>query len=207
MTVFSRLQFAVLGVSVMLGGPVSAVAEGAADGIVREDRVVSYGFETSALGKAGKALDRAAPIATTGKPKVGDVESNWDLRLKPVATAGDCAVGEVTITVTNTILTPEWTNIAQQTDDAQREWARYLGALKIHQDGHIAITMEMVSEIRSALLALPPEATCSALQVRLGAAAAAVEDAYKDAHVDYDKATRSGKKQGAVLRKQFNRPG
>ncbi|MEM0986693.1 MAG: DUF922 domain-containing protein [Pseudomonadota bacterium] len=178
-----------------------------ARGIVLEETHVSYAFEASVLGRAGKAMLKAAPLGANGNPNAGQVDSEWSLRLKPSATETQCGVQDVTITVSTTITTPDWSDVEDLEPDAQKEWDRYLTALRTYQDGHIAITVEMAKDIRSALLALPAQPTCSDLQAEMAQTAARIEADYADTNAAYDKRTNYGKKLGAVLRKQFTRRG
>lgn len=201
-----HLVRALAALPVLFFAPQAALAQDAApEGVVLREEIKRYGFEASRLGNAGRELMKATPVLIDGEPQAGNVRGAWSLRLSPDATADSCRVEDVEITLTSTLTLPDWTNIDRLDDDAQAEWERYIAALRIYMDGHVELNVAMVSEIRETLLAMPAEATCSALQDNAGQAVAAIEADYDDRRAGYDRETRNGKTLGAVLRKQYGR--
>jgi len=202
-----HLLRALAALPVLFSTPQAALAEDAApEGVVLIEEVERYGFEASRLGNAGRELMKATAVLIDGEPQAGNVHGAWSLRLRPDATADSCRVGDVEITLTSTLTLPDWTNVDRLDDDAQAEWERYIAALRTFMDGHVELNVAMVSAIRETVLAMPAEATCSALQASAGQAAAAVEADFDARRADYDRETRNGKALGAVLRKQYGRP-
>jgi len=82
-------------------------------------------------------------------------------------------------------------------------WDAFQEGLREHANGHIDIGLETVAEMRKSLLEVPPATTCEALKAQMQIYVDGAKAKFDLAHADYDKETKHGKRQGAVLRKQI----
>ena len=97
--------------------------------------------------------------------------ATWEPNLQ-YAFDNDGKVTSATITVTLTIEMPEWSGYANANNDQRAEWDRWYAALLAHEEGHIQLARDYLTEADSALVGLTEneaqtrfQQICSDLQV------------------------------------------
>lgn len=76
---------------------------------------------------------------------------------------------------------------------------QYLAALRVHEEGHLAIGLEAAQAIDRAIAAMPEMPSCALLQGQANATAQRLLEAAKQKERDYDLRTGHGRSQGAWL--------
>ncbi len=102
----------------------------------------------------------------------------------------------VTAVVTRTL--PRWSPVRSAEPSLAVEWARYLEALTLHEQGHLLIAAEAGRAVHEALLALAPCETREALDALAGETARAITARHRDEERAYDALTDHGATQGCV---------
>ena len=154
-------------------------------------------------GKSARELQAALHASGLTELSHGDAaaETNEQLSARYVCHkyADGFAVDKAAVHLEIKTTLPTWEERAAASPDLAGRWDRLLGALTKHEAGHRTIALEHAEALRTALKTLAPAASCDAA---LDAANALLQKAageLDDAQHDYDKQTRHGITQGAVL--------
>ncbi len=144
-----------------------------------------------------QTLAAASPFHENGHPFLGHTSRDirWHLHWRDSG-GGMCRVNDVSVTLHTTIVLPQ---LAGVDSDRQTEYARFLIALRIHENGHYRIEQEMANEIDRSLASLP-ETSCASIEGAANARASEIVRDYNGREVQYDAETDHGRSQGAFLR-------
>ena len=77
------------------------------------------------------------------------------------------------------------------------QWARYIAALELHEQGHRRHGVDAANEVDRAIAAMPPAGSCDALGKNANALGMSILRKYNQLDLDYDRDTGHGATQGA----------
>lgn len=184
-----RLQLALLLACAL---PLAAAAE------VRDNIDYSY-YEVQVFTgpSLGTQVRAASPIREGSQVSFGDTHWNvrWDLRWNNDA-SGQCRLTGVVVTLRTRMLLPQLRGASAQ---QAAVFERFMAALRLHENGHYAHGQRAAQEIEQNLLALPPAASCAALEAQANDSGRRSLARYADLDVQYDRETNHGRTQGAYL--------
>lgn len=169
---------------------------------VSEDFAIRHYDVTPQQGRSlSDAVSASSPITATGpsgRRFHGYTEwfIKWRWRHRFEAD-GRCRITSVNVALTGSILLPR---LQGGTSAQNAAFDRYLTALREHEDGHRRIAEEAARDIERTLLSLPEYSDCTQLNAAANARARARLDAHLERERAYDRDTRHGRTQGAVLR-------
>ena len=133
----------------------------------------------------------------TGEQEAGRV--NWGLTRASETQVGETRVKNIVWKLDPfTVVLPDWQNYSEASEAAKSEWDRFMGRLRIHEDGHVKIC-------QSGLRKIPPKwkqakgADIYDLQEKVDQLQAKIHDGIDKRHKDYDSNTDHGATQGATL--------
>jgi predicted secreted Zn-dependent protease len=113
--------------------------------------------------------DHASLVAAlnTRGPESG--QSSWKLtyRYLPRRAKGACAVASVTTKLELVMTLPSWSPPPGTPQELIGRWEKYVNALVVHQNARLDRARELERALKPALLAVPPAATCAALDAAL----------------------------------------
>ena len=107
-----------------------------------------------------------------------------------------CGLTAVTVTTTVTRTLPRWSPIPSAAPGLPAEWARYLGALTLHEQGHLVIAAEAARAVHAALIGLPVCATRADLDALAQRTVRAITARHREDERTYDALTDHGATQG-----------
>jgi predicted secreted Zn-dependent protease len=171
----------------------------AATADVREDFPVRYyAVEVTRGQKVHEAVTAASPIKKSGRTFHGytEWEIRWTWRHRSQAD-GRCGITSTDVSLTGSILLPR---LAGGTQAQAAAFERYLVQLREHEDGHQRIARAAADDIERVLKTLLPAPSCRELASEANAKARAKLDEHLEREREYDRETRHGYTQGAVLR-------
>lgn len=180
----------------------SACAQGqTVTGDIDHERTVKrYDFKASTLKTARKnALDTSTAREGT-RVFMGYTWSNWNWDIKWRETGGECWLTDVSFNVDTTMTLPNWVNVDRASVKARQEWQRFMTALEGHEEGHVDININGVTDMKNAMMALEKAETCRALLANAREVAGDHGKHIGKAHRTYDGTTIHGATQGARLR-------
>lgn len=140
-------------------------------------------------------LTTAGPAAT-GSEAWGQHRWNiqWTFRTRDAG--GYCQVVRAEVVLQTVTILPEWVDRDRASTSLAGEWARFIGALRAHENGHRDISYRAAGDIHRELLRTRSP-TCSTLSLHANQAAHAVVRKANERDRAYDEASRHGAMQGA----------
>jgi len=161
-------------------------------------RTVLYRVTGDAIPDVRDTMKRIGPIDDGGH-QFAFTWINFAWRY-PFARGDDgCRTGPVSIEIEIVTTLPEWTAPKGASEASVREWRRWLDATRSHEDGHRAIGLDTARTLAERLGAVGALPTCEDVDHAASAAGAEAIDAMRARHREYDRTTRHGATQGAVL--------
>lgn len=131
----------------------------------------------------------------------------------PVEAKAQLAEGKGNVTSTPTITLPKLASDKGLSEDAKKEWKRFVGATRLHEDGHADSLYRVVVQIAGDIAGMSATATgadekaakkaaTKALYAKINAAygGTSLSDMVKADIKAYDAKTSHGESQGAVLK-------
>jgi predicted secreted Zn-dependent protease len=110
-----------------------------------------------------------------------------------------CQVQTASVTLDLTYTYPHWTPAPATSNTLVSAWEGYLSHVELHEHGHRDIAQATATDLLQALEALPAQTTCDDLANAARATADAILTRHAQAQIAYDRDTRHGATQGAVL--------
>jgi len=173
------------------------------EGITLNSTIDYYDVSAPSFAKLGKRLKSAAPVRDDGKVTVSDTTSSWKVGIETITEPGLCTTEDVVMTLNTITSAPRWIEFESAPYEEQKAWKAFEAGLQAHADGHISIDVQTITAIREALLSVQPGTSCAILKTEMSMRAQEVEARFSKAHKKYDRETKDGRKQGAVLKKQL----
>ena len=183
--------------------PASAATTGEAETppskprLVVRSRVRYYDVKGTSALELRTAMDRLGPKdPADGTAYAGFTK--WTIAWSyDYATAAGCAVSNPRVVVRIQIKLPRW-RAARRADPAlARQWARFVEALRRHEEGHAAIALQAGRRIARRLGSFRPFRACARLERAADAAADRILLQTGKAERAYDERTGHGATQGA----------
>lgn len=144
-----------------------------------------------------QALNAASPVRSNGA--IFHAYTRWNVNWHyHYQRANDalCRMDSVHTTLTVTMTLPQPSAPALAHDAV---FVAYLAALRRHEQGHYEIARRAAAAIDAGILALPGQDSCDALGAAADAFASAQLAQARESEQRYDRATGSGRTQGAFL--------
>lgn len=171
------------------------------DLVIAPSTVAPYKIVGKTVAELRAQMTQLGPLSVD-EGKRFDASTLWDLDSQ--FTFGgkkgvSCQFKSISITVKTTFTLPEWTPPTGTPQTVIDRWKKHMAALQIHEDGHKKLGVEAGTDFLAQLKAIPPAASCAALQATAVAKRDAVKAAFKQKHKAYDQATNHGATQGATF--------
>jgi predicted secreted Zn-dependent protease len=141
-------------------------------------------------------LNRHGPFDLQGRRFDG--YTRWYVRWRYNYGSGPlgCTIANVTTAVDIGITLPRLNADAPASDDLKRVFSNYVEKLRLHEDGHAQVAIEIARRIESGIASLPPEPACDRLgQVANELGHSLIREANQQ-DIDYDARTQHGRTQG-----------
>lgn len=112
---------------------------------------------------------------------------------------GGCTITEVESSVDVTFTMPWWNVPTEASGSVVAAWNQYLGALQLHENGHMAHGVAAATEITRTLNQFPAYSSCAELREAVSAVTRQIVQYYNQQDVEYDASTQHGLTQGAMF--------
>ncbi len=113
---------------------------------------------------------------------------------------GDARLERVNVRVDVKYTLPEWQKPGDADPGLVAKWQDYMAALRKHEDGHRDIGLRAGRRILELLQQSPAAESCPAAGRAANEAGQKILQSSRDEELEYDRVTRHGATQGAVLR-------
>jgi predicted secreted Zn-dependent protease len=163
-------------------------------------RVEYYEIRGATVAELRAQMAALNPRNDGGVPHDAHAEWHVDWRYPFQRSPQGCATGPSTVTVRTTYTLPRWHDEALGPLDVQRRWTCFFSAILVHEDGHRLHGQEAAAQVRALLPTLPPQPTCPEMDALANAEARKVLQHFREVDEEYDRNTRHGATQGALLR-------
>jgi predicted secreted Zn-dependent protease len=173
-----------------------ATAASAEARVVVRTHLRAYDIAGSSALELRAAMDRLGPKdPVDGTPYAGftrwKIEWSYDY-----AGATVCALTRVRVVATIQIALPRWRGASSADPGLAAEWARFLAALRRHENGHAEIAKRGASRIARLLGSLPSFRSCARLERAADSMGARTLETTRRAELAYDEWTRHGDTHG-----------
>ncbi len=134
-------------------------------------------------------------------PGVAAAHATWNVSYEYTTRVerGQCRIASVSTTLVGQIRMPRWTATQGSPAALRAKWDRYVSALKVHEDGHIAIGRRFEKAARRAIESLPAMSGCGQFSTLAKQRFDETLERYRAIEKDYDISTGGGRTQGAVF--------
>lgn len=105
-------------------------------------------------------------------------------------TTGD-VVSDATVSVRTKVTMPQWTGYADAAQSEKTEWDRFCAALRAHEQGHLDLVTEQLSDVDHRLIGGSSAEAAQAWREALTALSSASDT--------YDTSTDHGRNQGTII--------
>jgi predicted secreted Zn-dependent protease len=155
-----------------------------------------YGFAASTTEDVGSAMRQYGPeVGGERVPGATEQKITWDYQV--VRSGGDCRLHAVEVHVAITTTLPRWENVDDAPEPLQRDWRRFLNAVRYHEDHHKEIILEGAYEVLRAIRTLAP-GPCDRLAREVRAVGEAAVRRHHERNARFDRDTKGGSTEGVV---------
>lgn len=116
------------------------------------------------------------------------------------ATGGEVRLERISVKVDVKYTLPEWEKPGDADPELAAKWQNYMLALRKHEDGHRDIGVRAGRRILETLEQLPAAESCMKAGQAANESGQKILQSFRDEELEYDRTTRHGATQGAVLR-------
>jgi predicted secreted Zn-dependent protease len=156
--------------------------------VVPKRETIYYDISGASDSELRAQMDQLGPVDDLGERY--DALTRWDFQWRwPGGGPEGCRLSAVRITYSISVTLPRWSAPPDAAPELVRRWETYLGAVTAHEEGHVALVVDNVAALTSAIEA----ATCETAND----AAGSVMTAINQANIAYDVRTDHGATQGA----------
>jgi predicted secreted Zn-dependent protease len=189
------MKLNVLGIGFALLAASAASAPARAAGL----QVVYYDISGRTAKDLFDQMQTRAPEDRFGQrfPAYTEWRVTWNFRYE--STPESCRLTELNASVEAKMTLPRWVDAGSAPASLLEEWQHYVGALRIHENGHYAHGVEAAREVQALEGSIPPAGDCAALTRQVTERAQAIMEKFRALDAQYDRDTNHGQKQGAVL--------
>jgi len=144
-------------------------------------------------------MKRLGPLDDAGKRNDGN--TNWDIqwRFDYDRIPKGCVITNIRVTLALRVTLPRWTPGKSAPQALIETWTRYIGALRLHEMGHVDLSIAAADDVRRVLEANRRVPDCPTAEATLNAAAMKLLADLRRRHARYDRETDSGGKQGTSV--------
>lgn len=121
----------------------------------------------------------------------------WNFRYE--STPRSCKLTELNASAEGTMTLPHWVDGGTAPASRMKEWRHFVAALRVHENGHYAHGVQAAEEVRALAGSIQPAADCDDLTRQVTNRAEAILEKYRAVDAKYDRDTKHGQAQGAVL--------
>lgn len=146
-----------------------------------------------------RAIDASGPAGPDGARWAGRTDWTLHYRFWTRSTGGPCRVERVSVTLATVMTLPEWAGAPAASPPLQQRWARFLSALRVHEEGHRRHGQLGADELERRLATLPPHPDCPAMDAAVRPVADEIIARHAAMGPAYDRTTDHGRRQGAVF--------
>ncbi|HKE36334.1 MAG TPA: DUF922 domain-containing protein [Candidatus Baltobacteraceae bacterium] len=100
-------------------------------------------------------------------------------------------VSDATVTVKTKVTLPQWSSYGSASQSEQTEWDRFCGALRAHEQGHLDLVTQQLSDVDQQMIGQSSAGADSAWKSSLAALTSASDT--------YDTSTDHGRNQGTII--------
>lgn len=156
-----------------------------------------YDINANPNQQLGSLLNNATPFKEGRRAFHAKTRWNihWSFSVRN-SESGHCKIGTTKVALETKITLPR---LVGDNGQQQRQFARYLAALKQHELGHHQIAQEAATAVNENLASLPGNSSCADLSRMANAVAEQTVDGYNKKNRAYDAETDHGKSQGARI--------
>jgi predicted secreted Zn-dependent protease len=126
-----------------------------------------------------------------------NVQIAAEVRCQEYADGG--ALSQAKLKLIMVVHLPNWEARAQAPQALRAAWDSFSAALRVHEEGHVAIATRHAAALRHQFEAMKPTAACPDLMDEATALVRATDAAMMKEQLDYDAKTNHGGTQGCVL--------
>ena len=180
------------GLAILIAGAIS-IAE------ANDVSVVYYDISARTGTQLVHEMEAKGPVGPDGKryPAYTRWHVAWDYQYR--SGPGACKITDFTAKLEGTMTLPRWIDSESAPKSLVRSWQAMVAALRIHENGHYAHGIEAAREIGALPDSIRPAADCATLEKQINGRAQAIMDKYAALDAEYDRETRHGQTQGAIL--------
>ena len=155
-------------------------------------------YEVAATSKSNllKTINRASPIRQNGEIFHGFTKYNIKWRFWWKSNGNKCAFTKVETTLRLKYTLPQ---LKSSDPEVKTVWSNWYPNLEKHEKSHGKLAKDIANEIDSALLAISPKTSCSALEKSGNKVANKLMNKLEKANKNYDSKTNHGETEKAWL--------
>ena len=183
----------VVAMVLLLAGPPGAIAEPAVN---IQTRYYPVTGRTDV--QIRRSLDRGTPVRQNGRPF--DAYTRWDIDWQfqwAFDGDGSCRVMSVSTVVRILQTLPRLENAGALPPDLAGRWDRYMRALAVHEEGHVALGIDAARDIEQQLMQMGDRSSCHQLESEANSLAREIIARYALEEDRYDADTNYGERDGA----------
>lgn len=167
------------------------------DGVAAPDASVSFSSAEEMYDVTGANAAELSQAMQKDGPRNFWAYTNWFINWSHTTEAestGVCKLKDSLVSVTTKLTLPRWANAPDPDDARRRSWDAMIAALRKHEQGHVNNGVRAANAISSAILAVPAQTSCDALDGVIDSTSKEIVKAYRKADKDYDRVTNHGDK-------------
>jgi predicted secreted Zn-dependent protease len=161
-------------------------------------KVETYPIEGNTAAELRESLNRLGPVNDDGRRSDGLTKWNvdWTFKYRSEVDGGPCTAYEVDAKLAVTTILPAWSPFDRPPPALAQRWQKFSDALRVHEDGHFQIAVEVAESVRKTLYANRAGRDCKTLDRHLHEIARRGLEEMREKHRQYDIETDSGRRQG-----------
>lgn len=127
----------------------------------------------------------------------------WEYKLGGMEGEG-CLITGSNVKLDVTFFMPEWREASSSDGKTRKKWEKFVNRLQRHEDGHMRIGLEAARGVEKVLSGMGTKKNCQEIKQLANQKADALISSKKQEEISYDKRTRHGRWQGAMLQHKKN---
>ncbi len=161
-----------------------------------EVRTKEYAIAGATAAELNVEIERAGP-RSHGKVWAGHTGSDLRWTWRSLPRGEECAMEEVRVRLLVDVTLPRWDPPPAAALALVSRWGEYMDALRLHEDGHVALARQEAEAVHDSLLAVRTP-SCDGSDEAADAVAARLRERFRARQEEYDRETGHGRTQGAV---------
>jgi predicted secreted Zn-dependent protease len=164
-------------------------------------KVETYAIEGNSVSELRASLNRRGPVDDDGRRSDGFTKWNvdWTFKYRSEVEGGPCTAYEVDAKLAVTTILPTWNPFDRPPPALAQRWQTFSSALRVHEDGHFQIAVEVAESVRKEMWANRAGRDCKTLDRTLRENARRGLEQMREKQRQYDVDTDSGRKQGTSV--------